>query len=74
MHEVPFHDLKVGVWCEISAGRIIGPVFLMKQYMLDVIWDWLSSFFEQHTDEEKLYRHFMQDNATTNTEKILSMH
>jgi hypothetical protein len=37
MNEVPLHGLKTGVWCEISAGGITGPVSLMKQYMLGVI-------------------------------------
>jgi hypothetical protein len=30
VHEVPLHDLNVGVWCEISAGRIIGSFPPMK--------------------------------------------
>jgi hypothetical protein len=27
IHEVPLHDVKIGVWCAISAKRIIVPVF-----------------------------------------------
>jgi hypothetical protein len=30
-HEAPLHPVKVGVWCALSARRIVGPVFLMKQ-------------------------------------------
>jgi hypothetical protein len=26
-HEVPLHDLKIGVWLNMSASRILGPVF-----------------------------------------------
>jgi hypothetical protein len=26
-HEVPLHDLKVGVWCAVGVLRITGPVF-----------------------------------------------
>jgi hypothetical protein len=25
--EVPLHDQKIGVWCAITASRIVGPVF-----------------------------------------------
>jgi hypothetical protein len=28
VHEVPLHDLKVGVWCVVSAQRIQGAMFL----------------------------------------------
>jgi hypothetical protein len=68
VHEVPLHDLKVGVWCAISARRIIGPVFFhetinSERYVRLI----LSPFFDQLTDEEKSYGHFMQDNATAHT-------
>jgi hypothetical protein len=26
-HKVPLHDLRVGVWCAVSAQRINGPIF-----------------------------------------------
>jgi hypothetical protein len=29
--DVPLHPVKVGVWCAVSARRIVGPVFFMKQ-------------------------------------------
>jgi hypothetical protein len=29
-HEVPLHDVKVGVWCIQSLKRIIGPVLGRK--------------------------------------------
>jgi hypothetical protein len=29
-HEVPLHDLKVGVWCSVSVQTIIEPVFFHK--------------------------------------------
>jgi hypothetical protein len=25
--EVPLHDQKIGVWCAITASRIVGPIF-----------------------------------------------
>jgi hypothetical protein len=27
IHEVPLHDIKLGVWCAMNAKRIIGPIF-----------------------------------------------
>ncbi|PSN40865.1 hypothetical protein C0J52_20149, partial [Blattella germanica] len=27
VQEVPLHPIKIGVWCAVSARRIIGPVF-----------------------------------------------
>jgi hypothetical protein len=26
IHEIPLRDMKVGVWCAMSAVRIIGPI------------------------------------------------
>jgi hypothetical protein len=69
---VPLHDLKVGVWCEISAGGITGHVFLMQQYMLGVIH--MYEIDLQQTDDKKLYRYFMEDNATAHTAEDSSMH
>jgi hypothetical protein len=27
IHEVPFNDVKVGVWCAVNEKRIISPKF-----------------------------------------------
>ena len=29
IHEAPLHDQKVGVWCAVTARRVIGPIFFM---------------------------------------------
>ena len=29
-HEAPLHPVKIGVWCAISAQRIVGPIFLTR--------------------------------------------
>jgi hypothetical protein len=31
VHEVPLHDLNVGVWCAVSVHKIVGPVFVREQ-------------------------------------------
>jgi inhibitor of nuclear factor kappa-B kinase subunit alpha len=63
--EVPLHDQKIGVWCAISAARIVGPIFFeetinSERYVSDI----LQPFFESITEEEKTYGYFMQDGAT----------
>jgi hypothetical protein len=63
---VPLHDLKVGVWCAISvednAALSFHETINSKHYVRLI----LSPFFDELTDE-KLYGHFMQDNATAHT-------
>jgi len=27
IHEVPIHDFKIGVWCNVSTDKIMGPIF-----------------------------------------------
>jgi hypothetical protein len=27
LHEVPLHDLKLGIWCAISVQKVTGPMF-----------------------------------------------
>jgi hypothetical protein len=66
---VPLHDLKVGVWCVISAQRTIQPVLFhetinLQRYVRLI----LSSIFGQLIGEEKSYGYFMQDNAVVYTE------
>jgi hypothetical protein len=39
VHEVPFHDIKVGVWCAVSTQGIIGAMFFMKRYILNITED-----------------------------------
>ncbi|XP_069695687.1 uncharacterized protein [Periplaneta americana] len=63
-HESPKHDPKVGVWCVISAKRIIGPIFLHKavnddQYQALI----LDRFFPQLTEEERRYGVFQENRA-----------
>jgi hypothetical protein len=37
-HEVPLHLVKVGVWCAVSARRIVVPVFFKKTINLKDIY------------------------------------
>ena len=30
INKEPFHDVNVGVWCTLSAARIIDPTFFFK--------------------------------------------
>jgi hypothetical protein len=52
--EVPFHDQKIGVWCAITASRIVGCIFFenttnSERYVSDILWPFLGSI----TEEEK---------------------
>lgn len=71
--QMPLHDIKVGVWCAISARRIITIFFddtiNSNRYVTNI----LTPFFDQLTEEEKLYSYFQQDGATAHTaEKSLN--
>jgi hypothetical protein len=56
---------KIGVWCAISARRMIGPIFYSDivnatRYVNSI----LSPFLAKRTEEERLYGVFEQDPAT----------
>jgi hypothetical protein len=66
--EVPLHDQKIGVWCAITASRIVGPIFFentinSERYVTDI----LGPFFDSITEEKKRHGYFMQDGATAHT-------
>jgi hypothetical protein len=66
IHKPPLHDEEIGVWCAISARRIIGSIFYNDtvngaRYMNNI----LSSLLDELTEEERLYV-FQQDCATAN--------
>jgi hypothetical protein len=64
---VPLHDRKIGVWCAITASRIIGPVFfkaLLIQSGMSVTF--LGPFLTALRKKER-HGYFMQDGATTHT-------
>ena len=54
LFQKPLHDQKVGVWCALSRGRIIGPIFFentitTKRYIHKI----LEPIFDQLTEQEK---------------------
>jgi hypothetical protein len=57
--------VKVGVWCAVSARRIVEPVFFKRtinfERYVQVV---LRQFFTVLTEEGKLYGWFQQDSAT----------
>jgi hypothetical protein len=59
IHKLPLHDKRIGVWCAISARRIIGPIIYndtvnAARYVNNI----LSPFFAELTEEERLYTVF----------------
>lgn len=69
-HHTPLHDLKVGVWCAVSARRIIGPIFFhqtvnSERYIANIF----NPFVAALTEEETTYGYFQQDGATAHTSR-----
>jgi hypothetical protein len=68
LHQRPLHDIKVGVWCAVSAQRVIGPIFFGDTVNFDrYVSDILELFFQELTEEETRYGYFQQDSATAHT-------
>lgn len=68
IHEIPLHDAKVGVWCAITAQRIIGPIFFnetvnSERYRANI----LAPFFQLLSHYERENGYFQQDSATAHT-------
>jgi hypothetical protein len=34
IHEVPPHDIKVGMWCAMNAKQITGPIFYVETILI----------------------------------------
>ena len=71
LFQKPLHDQKVGVWCALSRGRIIGPIFFentitSKRYIHNI----LEPFFNQLTEQEKQQGWFQKDGATAHTASV----
>jgi hypothetical protein len=61
-HEVLLHPMKFGVWCAVSARRIVGPVFFNEKINFErYVQVILGEFFPELTEEERLYGLFEQD-------------
>jgi hypothetical protein len=72
-HEALLHPVKVGVWCAVSARRIVGPVFFnetinCERYVQVILWQ----FIPELTVEEKLYGWFQQGSTTAHTAHMSS--
>jgi hypothetical protein len=65
IHELPFHDEKIGIYSAINAHSITGPTFYDEiinaaSYTNNI----LHSFVTALTEEGRLYSVFQQDSAT----------
>ncbi|PSN50339.1 hypothetical protein C0J52_07600 [Blattella germanica] len=63
IHEIPLHDVKIGVWCASSQCHIIGPIFVETTVDTAVYME-ISSNFVNHFDEELHTEYFQQDGST----------
>lgn len=67
IHETPLYDEKVGVWCAVSASRIVGPIFFDTTVNTEVYTGIFNTFVEQLDDIELTQGYFQQDGATCHT-------
>jgi hypothetical protein len=52
IHDVPLHDMKVGVWCAVGATRIIGCTFFVRACVhTDVLHS--ATFFDHLSNYER---------------------
>jgi predicted transcriptional regulator len=67
LHQVPLHDQKIGVWCAVSASRIIGPIFFDTTVNTDVYFQIFENFYYQLTENERQQCFSQKDGATCHT-------
>jgi hypothetical protein len=59
IHELPLHGEKTGVWCVMSAPRLIGPIFYNNTVnAVRYTNNFLHPFFIELTEEKKAIRSF----------------
>jgi hypothetical protein len=57
--------VKVGVWCALSARRIVGPVLFNETINCErYVQVMLGQFFSELTEDERLYGWVQQDSVT----------
>lgn len=67
--EAPLHPQKVGVWCALSASKIIGLIFFNNTITTAVYLDIIQSFIAL-LDDTDWYCWLQQDNARPHVSKL----
>jgi hypothetical protein len=71
-HGAPLYPVEVGVWCTVSARRIVGSVFFNETINCErYVQVLLGQFFPELTEEERLCGWFQQDSATAHTARTM---
>lgn len=72
VHEMPMHDLEVGVWCAISERRITGGQHFQRNNKLQTLCEINYVTLLPSTQRNKYsYRNVMRDNATAHSESYV---
>ncbi|PSN47830.1 hypothetical protein C0J52_16446, partial [Blattella germanica] len=70
IHQVPLHDLKIGVWCTMRAKRVIESIFFNEAVNFErCMTNILTPFIQNLTGNEKVYGYFQQYGAPAHTER-----
>jgi hypothetical protein len=65
---MPLHDIKVGVWCALSATRITGPILFLDTINSDGYSRQAPTHFVfSLSDDENEDRFFQENSATAHT-------
>jgi hypothetical protein len=62
--------VKVCVWCAVNARRIVGPVFLTKQFIAKDMYRSFSAIISRVNRSRKTVGWFQQDSATAHTARM----
>ena len=69
MHERPLHSVKIGVRCDPSQQRIIGPIFFSETVNSECYINIIYEFLGHLTEDEIKQGWFQQDGATSRTSR-----
>jgi hypothetical protein len=74
LHQVPLHNQKIGVWCAVSASRIIGPIFFDTTVNTGTYLQIFENFYSQLTENERQQCFFQHATCHTSHHSLTRIH